>query len=114
MFLRGENDKRLSMEDDQGGMVAKMKDRISISLILGSMFGSRQSSPPSSTKNHSSSLENMQWENCVQEIEIYLQQLCSTSDEEDLREQESDISQQASPTDAIVLELNGNPNLVRK
>ncbi|KAL6222826.1 hypothetical protein ACLB2K_006216 [Fragaria x ananassa] len=114
VFLRGENDKRLSMEDDQGGMVAKMKDRISISLILGSMFGSRQSSPASSTKNHSSSLENMQWENCVQEIEIYLQQLCSTSDEEDLREQESDISQQASPTDAIVLELNGNPNLVQK
>ncbi|KAL6225069.1 hypothetical protein ACLB2K_003921 [Fragaria x ananassa] len=111
VFLRGENDKRLSMEDDQGGMVAKMKDRISISLILGSMFGSRQSSPASSTKNHSSSLENMQWENCVQEIEIYLQQLCSTSDEEDLREQESDISLQASPTDAIVLELNGNPNL---
>nr|XP_011468674.1 PREDICTED: putative U-box domain-containing protein 50 [Fragaria vesca subsp. vesca] len=111
VFLRGENDKRLSMEDDQGGMVAKMKDRISISLILGSMFGSRQSSPPSSTKNHSSSLENMQWESYVQEIEIYLQQLCSTLDEEDLREQESDISQQASPTDAIVLELNGNPNL---
>ncbi|KAM5577033.1 hypothetical protein ABKV19_007733 [Rosa sericea] len=111
VFLRGGNNKRISIEDNQGAMVAKMKDRVSIKFIIGSMFGSRQSSPVSSTKNHSSSLENMQWENCVQEIEIYLQQLCSNSDEEDYHEQENDTSQQASPTDAIVLELNGNPNL---
>ncbi|XP_062005983.1 putative U-box domain-containing protein 50 isoform X2 [Rosa rugosa] len=112
VFLRGENnDQKISMEDDQGAMVATMKDRVSIKFIIGSMFGSRQSSSVSSTRNHSSSLENMQWENCVQEIEIYLQQLCSNSDEEDYHEQESDTTQQASPTDAIVLELNGNPNL---
>ncbi|XP_024185642.1 putative U-box domain-containing protein 50 [Rosa chinensis] len=112
VFLRGENnDQRISMEDDQGAMVATMKDRVSIKFIIGSMFGSRQSSSVSSTRNHSSSLENMQWDNCVQEIEIYLQQLCSNSDEEDYHEQESDTTQQASPTDAIVLELNGNPNL---
>lgn len=100
------------MEDDRGVMVAKMKDRVNIKLIIGNMFGNRQSSVSSSTRNDSSRSEHMQWESCVQEIESYLQQLSSNLDEEDHHEQESDTSQQASPTDALVLELNGNPNLV--
>lgn len=100
------------MEDDQGVTVAKMKDRVNIKLIIGNMFGNRQSSVSSATRNDSSRLENMQWESCVQEIESYLQQLSSNLDEEEHHEQESDTSQQASPTDAVVLQLNGNPNLV--
>lgn len=111
VFLRGQNDQRISMEDDQGVTVAKMKDRVNIKLIIGNMFGNRQSSVSSATRNDSSRLENMQWESCVQEIESYLQQLSSNLDEEDHHEQESDTSQQASPTDAVVLQLNGNPNL---
>ncbi|XP_050381481.1 putative U-box domain-containing protein 50 [Argentina anserina] len=111
VFVKGENDKKLSMGDDQETMVARMKDRASISLIIGSIFGSRQSLPALSTRNHPSNSENMQWENSVQEIEIYMQQLCSNADSENHHEQESDTSPQASPTDATVLELNRNPNL---
>ncbi|KAK9949374.1 hypothetical protein M0R45_004900 [Rubus argutus] len=111
VFLRGQNDQTISMEDDQGVMVAKMKDSFNIKSIIGNMFGNRQSSVSSATRNDSSRQENMQWGSCVQEIESYLQQLSSNLDEEEHHEQESDTSQQASPAEAVVLELNGNPNL---
>ncbi|XP_021799900.1 putative U-box domain-containing protein 50 isoform X2 [Prunus avium] len=110
VFLRGANYQRI-MEDDKGVMVAKLKDKVSFKFFIEKMFLENRRSPfASSTRKDSSSMQN-HWENCVQEIEIYYQKLCSNLDGEEDYEQETGTSQQPSPTEAIMLEMNANPNM---
>ncbi|KAH0996046.1 hypothetical protein GBA52_019910 [Prunus armeniaca] len=110
VFLRGEND-QIIMEDDKGVMVAKLKDKVSFKFFIEKMFLENRRSPfASSTRKDSSSMQN-HWQNCVQEIEMYYQKLCSNLDGEEDYEQETGNSQQPSPTEAIMLEINANPNM---
>lgn len=95
-------------------MVAKLKDKVNFKFFIEKMFLENRRSPfASSTRKDSSSMQN-HWENCVQEIEIYYQKLCSNLDGEEDYEQETGTSQQPSPTEAIMLEINANPYMVRQ
>ncbi|KAM0976042.1 hypothetical protein ACFX15_018472 [Malus domestica] len=111
LFLRGENDQRIQ-EDGKGVMVAKKKDKVSFKFMLEKMFlENRHSLFGSPTKKDSANLQNL-WENCVQEMEIYYQQLCSNLDVENcVQGNGTGTSQQPSPTEAIMLQINGNPNM---
>ncbi|KAA8530751.1 hypothetical protein F0562_005481 [Nyssa sinensis] len=101
VFLRQENNEGF-IEDDQGIMIAKVRERSSFRGWLGKMFSetaanekNHVTSPSSSTSNGSPD----QWENYVQEIENYFHQLLSTnSDEDQDHGMENDISQ-TSPTE---------------
>ncbi|BBH05806.1 U-box domain-containing protein kinase family protein [Prunus dulcis] len=91
VFLRGENNKGI-MEDDQGVMVAKVREKGSLKSWLAKMFNENSAdsldkvSHPSlrfSTNPNSPNSQN-QWESCVQEIENYFQHLLSLKlDEEE-------------------------------
>lgn len=95
-------------------MVAKLKDKVCFKFFIEKMFLENRRSPfASSARKDSSSMQN-HWENCVQEIEIYYQKLCSNLDGEEDYEPETGTSQQPSPTEAIMLEINANPNMVRQ
>ncbi|XP_050150495.1 putative U-box domain-containing protein 50 [Malus sylvestris] len=111
VFLRGEND-QIIMEDGKGVMVAKMKDEVSIKFLIEKMFlENRHSSLASPTKKDSINLQNL-WENFAQEIEVYYQQLCSNLDAEDYElGNGTGTSQLPSPTEAIMMQMNGNPNM---
>ncbi|XP_021818980.1 putative U-box domain-containing protein 50 [Prunus avium] len=91
VFLRGENNKGI-MEDDQGVMVAKVREKGSFKGWLAKMFNENSAdsldtvSHPSlrfSTNPNSPNSQN-QWESCVREIENYFQHLLSLKlDEEE-------------------------------
>ncbi|KAA8546699.1 hypothetical protein F0562_003070 [Nyssa sinensis] len=100
VFLREENNEGF-VEDDQGVMVAKVRERNSLKGWLGKMFAESATieknpgtSPSSSTSNDSP----YQWENYVQEIENYFEQLLSSNSDEEDHEMENDILQ-TSPTE---------------
>ncbi|THG12734.1 hypothetical protein TEA_026861 [Camellia sinensis var. sinensis] len=117
LFLREDNNEGF-IEDDQGVIVAKFKEKGSFRGWLGKKlnengnnekFHGSPSPVSSSTRNGFSD----QWENCVQEIESYFNQLLSSnSDEEGLevendtlrnsqREPEKDIPEIVSDADKI-------------
>ncbi|KAJ7943737.1 Kinase family protein [Quillaja saponaria] len=115
VFLKGNNDEKI-MEDDNGVMVAKLRDKLSFRDWLGKMFlenlinspgrSSRRLSP-SSTNLGSPGSQN-QWEFNLQEIENYFQELLSSNlIEEEGIEQDNDVLQ-ISPTEPDLSEQNNS------
>ena len=103
------------MEDDNGVMVARMRDKITFKDWIEKIFSEKtndfQDTPRGSSNslsNGESSVSQNQWEFYLQEIENYFQELLSTSgleEEEGSGQQESDIAQ-ISPTEPGVSEQN--------
>ncbi|XP_028127480.1 putative U-box domain-containing protein 50 [Camellia sinensis] len=94
LFLREDNNEGF-IEDDQGVIVAKFKEKGSFRGWLGKKlnengnnekFHGSPSPVSSSTRNGFSD----QWENCVQEIESYFNQLLSSNSDEEGLEVEND------------------------
>ncbi|KAK9285908.1 hypothetical protein L1049_025109 [Liquidambar formosana] len=93
VFLREQDDEGF-MEDDKGAMVGKLKEKASFRGRLRKMFTDNSSnfptqgrSPGSPSAKEGSPNAQYQWENCVDEIEDYYQQLLSSnSDEKDCEE----------------------------
>ncbi|CAK9168164.1 unnamed protein product [Ilex paraguariensis] len=96
--LREENNEWL-IEDDQGFVVAKVREKNGFKGWLGKMFPESAAnkknpygSPSSSTRNDSPD----RWEKCVEEIENYFNHLQSSNSEEDDAVVVSDILQSSS------------------
>lgn len=105
VFLRGQNDEGI-MEDDQGVMVAKMKEKASLKDWIEKIFTdpanssktSSRSSPSSSISLDSLNSQN-QWEAKISEIETYFQQLSSSDLDEDNQAQENSPMESDMPED---------------
>lgn len=111
IFLKGNSDEKI-MEDDNGVMVAKMKDKITFKDWLETMFNDKTNdsiASPSST-----SLGKNQWEFYLQEIEFYYKELLSLNlKEEEGRFVEENDELHISPIEPDVSERN-NTNMVTK
>lgn len=119
VFLRGENKKGI-VENDEGVMVAKLRERNSFKGWLGKMFIENPSnfldrnprrSLSSSSVMHSPSSQN-QWETHMQEIESYFKHLLSMNLDE---EEEEDCGQVNEDSQTSPLEAEyGDSHLVRR
>uniref|UniRef100_A0A803PDY2 RING-type E3 ubiquitin transferase n=1 Tax=Cannabis sativa TaxID=3483 RepID=A0A803PDY2_CANSA len=114
LSIKGEN-KRGIMEDDQGVMVAKFREKGSFKDWLGKIFIPPQ--PNSLEKNPRRLLSSLsinldspssqtQWENCVEEIEEYYQHLLSLNLDHEAKDEE-DVDQENENFDlqSLVMEL---------
>ncbi|KAF7829278.1 putative U-box domain-containing protein 50 [Senna tora] len=116
VFFRGQSDEKI-MEDDNGVMVARMKDKVTFKDWLERMFTEKSTDSPISRISHGSSTSSAimdspvsqnQWEFYLQEIESYFQDLLSSNlDEQSFGEQDSDISQ-TSPQDTDITQQNNS------
>ncbi|PON32216.1 Tyrosine-protein kinase [Parasponia andersonii] len=111
LSIRGENNKGI-MEDDQGVMVAKLREKGSFKDWLGKIFipnspNSLEKNPrrllSSSSINLDSPSSQTQWENYVQEIEDYFQHLLSLNLDEEDCDQETENFDQQSPNPIVEL-----------
>jgi len=114
VFLRGKNDEKI-MEDDQGVMVARMRDKITFKDWLDKWFKDKTNDSQDriaslSSSNLESPVNRNQWEFYLQEIENYYQELLSSKPEEGSCVQENDDSQ-IGPIEPHVTEQN-NYNMV--
>lgn len=105
MFLRGQNDEGI-MEDDQGVMVAKMKEKASLKDWIEKIFTdpansskANSRSSPSSSISLDSLNSQTQWEANISEIETYFQQLSSSDLDEDNQAQENSPMESDMPED---------------
>uniref|UniRef100_A0A5B7C0T3 RING-type E3 ubiquitin transferase n=1 Tax=Davidia involucrata TaxID=16924 RepID=A0A5B7C0T3_DAVIN len=99
VFLREENNEEF-IEDDQGVMVAKVRERPTFKGWLGKMFAesaTHEKNPGTSPSSSTSNDSPYQWENYVQEIENYFEQLLSSNADEEDPEMEDDILQTSPP-----------------
>lgn len=101
------------MEDDQGVMVAKLREKASFKDWLGKIFIPTNPNPleksprrllSSLSINLDSPSSQTQWENCVEEIEEYFQHLLSLNLD---HEEEEDVDQENENFDlqSLVMEL---------
>ncbi|KAG5067839.1 hypothetical protein GLYMA_01G022600v4 [Glycine max] len=109
VFLRGKNDEKI-MEDDQGVMVARMRDKITFKDWLDKWFKDKTNDSQDriaslSSSNLESPVNRNQWEFYLQEIENYYQELLSSKPEEGSCVQENDDSQ-IGPIEPHVTEQN--------
>lgn len=116
MFLRGKSDEKI-MEDDNGVMVARVKDKITFIDWLEKMFNdktndSQDRSASTSTTNLESPVTQNQWEYYLQEIDSYYQELLSSKLEEESCEQDNDDTQ-ISPIEPDVIEQNSSNTVTR-
>ena len=116
MFLKGQNDEGI-MEDDQGVVVGKVKDKTSIKDWIEKIFTdpSAHSSKKNSRFSPTSSMDldtrnsQNQWETHVGEIESYFQLLGSS----DLDEDNNHDQDNSSPTESDMPEyIDTDSNLV--
>lgn len=116
MFLKGQNDEGI-MEDDQGVVVGKVKDKTSIKDWIEKIFTdpSAHSSKRNSRFSPTSSMDldtrnsQNQWETHVGEIESYFQLLGSS----DLDEDNNHDQENSSPTESDMPEyIDTDSNLV--
>ena len=103
------------MEDDQGVMVARMRDKITFKDWLDKWFKDKTNDSQDriaslSSSNLESPVNRNQWEFYLQEIENYYQELLSSKPEEGSCVQENDDSQ-IGPIEPHVTEQN-NYNMV--
>ncbi|KAL6222827.1 hypothetical protein ACLB2K_006217 [Fragaria x ananassa] len=105
VFLRGENDKG-TMEDDQGVIVAKLREKASFKGWLAKMFNETSATSPDGTTADANSPTNSQnsWECHVQEIEDYFQHLLSLKLEEDSEQEKDDVPNNPMESDMIAAE----------
>lgn len=101
VFLREENDEG-QMEDDQGVMVARTRGKTSFKGWFGKMFAESPTSHHAHASSTSSTIADSpnslnQWENYVEEIENYFQQLMSLNMDEQDCQDENDPKGQAMP-----------------
>lgn len=101
VFLREENDEGL-MEDDQGVMVARTRGKASFKGWFGKMFAESPTSHHTHGSSTSSTIADSlnslnQWENSVDEIENYFQQLLSLNLDEQDCEDENNPTEQEMP-----------------
>jgi hypothetical protein len=98
VFLRGHNDEG-TMEDDEGVMVANMREKAS----LRGWFGKKFADTPDRNSRSSSTLQSQnsqnQWESHAQEIESYFQLLLSSDLDGDDPAQENDGFQTSPESD---------------
>ncbi|KAK7307266.1 hypothetical protein VNO77_40172 [Canavalia gladiata] len=109
VFLRGKNDEKI-MEDDQGVMVGRMRDKVSFKDWLDKLFNdkindSQDRSASLSSTNLESPVNQNHWEFYLQEIEKYYQELLSLKLEEGSCGQDNDESQ-IGPIEPDVTERN--------
>lgn len=94
VFLRGENNKGI-MEDDQGVIVAKLREKASFQGWLAKMFNETPANSPdriSANPNSPINSQNSTWESQVQDIENYFQHLLSLKlEEEDCGQENDDV-----------------------
>lgn len=115
MFLKGQNDEGI-MEDDQGVVVGKGKDKASFKDWIEKIFtdpsahSSKKNSRFSPTSSINSDTRNSQnqWETHVGEIESYFQLLASS----DLDEDNNNDQDNHSPTEPDIPEEYTDSNLV--
>ncbi|KAK7252442.1 hypothetical protein RIF29_36377 [Crotalaria pallida] len=112
VFLRGNNNDEKIMEDDNGVMVARIKDKVTLKDWLEKMFNDKNNdsgdrSASTSTTNLESPVTQNQWELYLQEIDTYYQELLSSNLEEESCKQDNDDSQ-ISPIEPDVIERNGS------
>ncbi|PRQ48467.1 putative transferase, protein kinase RLK-Pelle-RLCK-IXb family [Rosa chinensis] len=111
VFLRGENNKGI-MEDDQGVIVAKLREKASFKGWLAKMFNDTSATSPDTTSATSSDTTSANpnspissqnnWECHVQEIENYFQHLLSLRLEEETCGQEN-VDVQKNPTESNMI-----------
>ncbi|XP_062100446.1 putative U-box domain-containing protein 50 [Humulus lupulus] len=114
LSIKGEN-KRGIMEDDQGVMVAKLREKGSFKDWLGKIFIPTQPNPleksprrllSSLSINLDSPSSQTQWENCVEEIEEYFQHLLSLNlDQEEEEKEDVDQVNENFDLQSLVMEL---------
>lgn len=121
VFLRGESNKGI-MEDDQGVLVAKLREKPSFKGWLGKMFIENQANSleirnprrclSASTSMGSSSSQN-QWES-VDYIESYFQQLLSLNleEEEEVKCEQENKNSQTSPPEEPAMPEPADPEVV--
>lgn len=108
VYLRGSNDEKI-MEDDNGVMVARMRDKITFKDWLDKMFNDKanDSQDKSASPSSNNSVTQNQWGFYLQEIENYYQELLSSNLEEGSCGQDNDDSQ-ISPIETDVTERNNS------
>ena len=87
------------MEDDEGVMVANMREKASLRGWLGKMFADTPDRNSRSSSTLQSPNSQNQWESHAQEIESYFQQLLSSDLDGDDPAQENDGFQTSTESD---------------
>lgn len=101
MFLKGHNDEG-TVEDDEGVVVANMREKVSLRGWLAKMFSDSTERNSRSSSNLQSTNSQNQWESHVQEIESYFQELLSSDlDGGDDPAQENDGFQTSPESDML-------------
>ncbi|XP_050381498.1 putative U-box domain-containing protein 50 isoform X2 [Argentina anserina] len=106
VFLRGENDKGI-MEDDQGVIVGKLREKASFKGWLAKVFNETSATSPDRTSANLNSPINSQknWECHVQEIEDYFLHLLSLKlEEEDCKQENEDVQNSRMEANMIAAE----------
>lgn len=114
MFLRGDDNNEGTTEDDQGVTVGRTREKANFKSWLTKMFSENGRNPHRlsiSSKSLDSPNSHNQWENCVNEIKNYFQQLSSLNLDAENSEAE-DVILQTSPSEPNPAPDQTDSNLV--